>query len=116
MCDRPSIAARPLPPPPSPRPPSHSPYRWTDFPVALQVAAAITKFASDTRASIFTYLFLGLAALTLAQPLLVEGMRHYTTFQMHAAATSLVNGCNMPAGSTGLEIDTGASGKPASTR
>ena len=47
---------------------------------------------------------------------LVEGMRHYTTFQMHAAATSLVNGCNMPAGSTGLEIDTGASGKPASTR
>mmetsp|Transcript_52726 Transcript_52726/g.118350 ORF Transcript_52726/g.118350 Transcript_52726/m.118350 type:complete len:179 (-) Transcript_52726:40-576(-) len=43
-------------------------------------------------------------------------MRQYSTFQMHAAATSLTQGCTMPPGSIGLEIDTRSSGRPASTR
>ena len=38
-------------------------------------------------------------------------MRQYSTFKMHA--DFIYGSVNMPPGSTGLEIDTGSSGKPA---
>ena len=86
--------------------PATSLYRWPlPSPSSRPIRA---RRSSPTCSSI------GLAALTLAQPLLVEGMRQYSTFKMHA---DFIHGSvNMPPGSTGLEIDTGSSGRPAWSR